>query len=83
MKKYLITFIVLLALPLSAIAEKAVFIAKGYNYTRKADRKAFVADPAVGSGVYDRWSLLADSSAGRRRKRAFGRRKPYDMQSRQ
>ena len=48
MKKDLITFIVLLALPLSAIAEKAVFIAKGYNYTRKADRKAFVADPAVG-----------------------------------
>ncbi|MBP3287835.1 MAG: hypothetical protein J6L79_01210 [Muribaculaceae bacterium] len=48
MKKDLITFIVLLALPLSAIAEKAVFIAKGYNYTRKADRKAFVADPTVG-----------------------------------
>ena len=48
MKKDLITFIVLLALPLSAIAEKAVFIAKGYNYTRKADRKEFVTDPAVG-----------------------------------
>ncbi len=48
--KKLLTVICMLLVVLCARAEKAAFIAGGYSYTRKADSKILITDPAVDKG---------------------------------